>query len=131
MALSHKKLYMLIVQMAAPVGCENFLMVFGTPTLLWRVLHFVGYQEPPLYHWNEEYLEGQPWYEVRLTVPDRTQAPFWQEWKAESEGKPPWEAAQVVDFKVLSQICQQHGDALTGSAASIFPWVGPSTAIWA
>ena len=33
-------------------------------------------------------------------------------------------------FEVLSQICQQHGDALTGSAAGIFPWVDPSTAIW-
>ena len=57
MALSHK-VYMLMVQMVAPVGCENFLMVFGTPTLLWRVMHFAGYHEPPLYHWNEEYLEA-------------------------------------------------------------------------
>ena len=116
--------------MAAPAGCENFLMVFGMPTLLWRVLHFAGYHEPPLYHWNEEYLEGQPWYEVRLTIPARTQAPFWQEWKAELEGKTPWEAAQVVAFEVLSQICQQHGDALTGSAVGMFPWVDPSTTIW-
>ena len=35
-----------------------------------------GYYEPPLYYWNEVYLEGQPWYEVRLTIPARTQAPF-------------------------------------------------------
>ena len=100
MALSHQ-VYMLMVQMATPVGCENFLNVFGTPTLLWRVLHFVGYHELPLYHWIEEYLEGQPWYEVRLTIPAHTQPPFWQEWKAESEGKTPWEAAQVVAFEVL------------------------------
>ena len=51
-------------------------------------------------------------------------------WKAESEGKTPWEAAQVMAFEVLSQICQQHGDALTGSAASVFPWVDPSTTNW-
>ena len=75
-------------------------------------------------------MEGQPWYEVRLTIPARTQPSFWQEWKAESEGKTPWEAAQVVAFEVLRQICQQHGDALTGSAASMFPWVDPSIAIW-
>ena len=104
--------------------------MFGTPTLLWRVLHFMGYHEPPFYHWNEEYLEGQPWYEVRLTILARTQAPFWQEWKVKSKGKTPWEAAQVVAFEVLSQIYQQHGDALTGSAAGMFPWVDPSTAIW-
>ena len=84
MALSHK-VYMLMVQMAAPVGCENFLIVFGTPTLLWRVLHFAGYHELPLFHWIEEYLEGQPWYEVRLTILARTQPPFWQVGKAESE----------------------------------------------
>jgi len=112
---------MLMVQMAASVGSENFLMEFGTPTLLWRVLHFAGYQEPPLYPWIEEPLEGQPWYVVQLTIPARTQALFWQEWKAESEGKTPWEAAQVVAFKVLSQSCQQHGGALTDSAASMFP----------
>ena len=61
--LVSQKLYML-VQMAALVGSENFLMMFGTPALLWRVLHFAGYHKPPLYHWNEVYLEGQPWYEV-------------------------------------------------------------------
>ena len=106
-------------------------MMFGTPTLLWRVLHFVGYYEPPLYHWNEEYLEGQPWYEVRLTIPARTQAPFWQEWRAESEGRTPQEATQVVAFEVLSQICQQHGDELIGSATGTFPRVDPSIAVWA
>ena len=46
------------------------------------------------------YLEGQPWYEVQLTIPARNQAPFWQEWRAESKGRTPWEAAQVVAFEV-------------------------------
>ena len=112
---------MLLVQMAAPAGSDSFLLMFGTPALLWRVLHYVGYYEPPLYHRNEVYLEGQPWYEVRLTIPAHTQAPFWREWKAESEGRTPWEAAQVVAFEVLSQIYQPHGDELTGSATGIFP----------
>ena len=49
----------------------------------------------------------------------------------ESEGRTPWEAAQVVAFEVLSQICQQHGDELTSSAASTFPRVDPSTIVWA
>ena len=34
-------------------------------------------------------------------------------------------------FEVLSQICQQHGDELTGSAAGTFPWVDPTTIVWA
>ena len=86
-----QKLYMLLVQMAAPAGSANFLMIFGTSALLWRVLHFAGYQEHPFIRST-----------LRLTIPARTQAPFWQEWKAESEGKTPWEAAQVVAFEVLS-----------------------------
>ena len=107
------------------------MLMFGTPALLWRVLHYAGYYEPPLYYWNEVYLEGQPWYEVQLTIPARNQAPFYQEWRPESEGRTPWEATQVVAFEVLSQICQQHGDELTGSAAGTFPRVDPSIAVWA
>ena len=34
-------------------------------------------------------------------------------------------------FEVLSQICQQHGDELTGSAAGTFPRVDLSTVVWA
>ena len=68
---------------------------------------------------------------MRLTIPARTQAPFWQEWRAESEGRTPWEATHVVALEVLSQICQQHGDELTSSATGTFPWVDPSTTVWA
>ena len=34
-------------------------------------------------------------------------------------------------FEVLSQICQQHRDEHTSSAAGTFPWVDPSTIVWA
>ena len=37
MTLSHESCTMLLVQMAALAGSENFLLMFGTPTLLWRV----------------------------------------------------------------------------------------------
>ena len=43
--------------MAPTIGNDTFLDVFGTPTLLWMVLHFVGYTEPPHYFWTKEYLE--------------------------------------------------------------------------
>ena len=36
----------------------------------------------------------------------------------------------MVAFEVLSKICQQHGDELTGSAASTFPQVDPATSVW-
>ena len=103
--------------MEASAGNETFLEIFGT--------------ELPCYFWNEGYLEGQPWYEVQLTIPAHAQAPLWQEWKAESKEKTPWEGAQVVAFEVLSKICEQHGNELIGSAAGTFPWVDPSTVVWA
>ena len=52
------ELHMLLVQTAAPAGSESFLLMFETTALLWRVLHYAGYYEPPLYYWNEVYLEG-------------------------------------------------------------------------
>ena len=63
--------------MAAMTGNDTFFDTFGTPALLWRVLHFMGYTEPPRYFWTGEYLEGQPWFEVQLTIRARTQAPLW------------------------------------------------------
>ena len=39
-----------------------------TPTLLWRVLNLVGYAKPPHYFWGEVVAEGQPWYDVRVTI---------------------------------------------------------------
>ena len=36
----------------------------------------------------------------------------------------------MVAFEVLSKIYQQHGDELTGSAASTFPQVDPTTLVW-
>ena len=48
--LVSRELHMLLVQMEAPAGSESFQFMFGTPTLLWRVLHYAGYYELPLYH---------------------------------------------------------------------------------
>ena len=40
--LVSRELHMLLVQMEAPAGSESFMLMFGTPTLLWRVLHYAG-----------------------------------------------------------------------------------------
>ena len=59
----------------APPRSNMFLAVFGTPTLLWRVLTSVGYAEPPCYFWREVAAEGQPWYDVQVTIPARADNP--------------------------------------------------------
>ena len=68
--LSHRS-YTILIQMLAlgvPVAIDTFLTLFGTPTLLWRVLHSIGYAEPPRYFWSEVVTKGQLWYDVRVTI---------------------------------------------------------------
>ena len=104
-----------------PEGNEAFLGIFGTPALLWRVLYFVGYTEPPQYFWTQRHVQEEPWYEVQVPIPACTQAPQYQGWIVESEGRTPWEGAQVATFEILSTLCQQHSDSLTNSAAGSIP----------
>ena len=69
-----------LLQMAAPGASPHsdmFLAMFGTPTLLWRVLNLVGYAEPPRYFWREVAAEGQPWYDVWITIPAHADNPQW------------------------------------------------------
>ena len=42
-----------MVALGAPVASHTFLALFGTPTLLSRVLHSIGYAKPPRYFWSE------------------------------------------------------------------------------
>ena len=61
--------------LGAPVASNTFLALFGTPTLLWRILHYVGYVEPPRYFWSKVVTEGQWWYDVRVIVPAHVDNP--------------------------------------------------------
>jgi len=61
----------------SPARNDTFIGLFGTPALLWRVLHSVGYMELPHYFWSHEYVEGQPWYKVQVTIVAHAQAPQW------------------------------------------------------
>ena len=79
-ALSHRS-YTILIQMVAlgaPVASDTFLALFGTPTLLWRVLHSIRYTEPPRYFWSEVVTKGQIWYDVWVIVPARADHPQWQ-----------------------------------------------------
>ena len=61
-----------------PVASNTFLALFGTPTLLWRVLHSVGYAELHRYFWSKVVTKGQQWDDIRVTVPARVDHPQWQ-----------------------------------------------------
>jgi hypothetical protein len=119
-----------MVAPGVPEENDTFLEIFGTPTLLWRVLEQAGYREQPRYVWTREYIGRSSWFCVRLVIPACTWAPFWQAWRAVAEARNPWEAAQVVALDVLSQIRQTHGDALANSAAGTIPPEDPGSAVW-
>ena len=75
-------------------------------------------------------MQEEPWFEVQVSILACTRAPRYQGWKAESEGRTPWEGAQVVAFEILTTLCQQHGDSLTNSAAGSIPQVDQAMAVW-
>jgi len=115
--------------MAAPGAMprsDMFLAMFGTPSLLWRMLNSVGYAQPPRYFWREVVAERQSWYDMRVTIPGHANNLQWQGWSIESDGQSPWEGAQVVALEALSEICQEFGDELVTSPAKTFPLVDPS-----
>ena len=66
-----------MVAPGAPPHSDTFLALFGTTTLFWRVLNLVGYAEPPHYFWREVAAEGQPWYDVQVTIPTHADNPQW------------------------------------------------------
>ena len=71
--------------------------MFGTPTLLWRVQHLVGYVETPRYTWKQGEDEGgMPWYDIEVVVPPHANRPQWPGWSVEADGQTPWEGAQVI-----------------------------------
>jgi hypothetical protein len=61
---------------------DTFLSEFGMPTLLWRVLHDVGYPEgqEPVYSWNESQLAEDGITVVEIIVPALGDAPEWDGW---------------------------------------------------
>jgi hypothetical protein len=58
---------------------DTFLSEFDMPTLLWRVLHDVGYPEgqEPVYSWSESQLAEDGLAVVEITVPALGDAPEW------------------------------------------------------
>ena len=101
---------------------DTFLHVFGTPTLLWRVLHSVGYVEPPHHTWKQgEAKGGMLWYDIEVVVLPHANRPQWLGWSIEADAQTPWEGAQVAALEVLVDICQEFGDELVNGPAESIP----------
>jgi hypothetical protein len=90
-----------------PDGSDTFLKDFGTPTLLWRVLSSVGYDEAPHYTWESHPPIGDvPWFDVTLDVPPHPSRSQWHGWNTIADRHTLFEAAQDVALHVLMEISQ-------------------------
>jgi hypothetical protein len=70
------------------------------PTLLWRVLHDVGYPEgqEPVYSWSENQLAEDGIAIVEITVTTLGDALEWDGWHLEFEGRTPIEGQREQLF---------------------------------
>jgi hypothetical protein len=102
------------------------------PTLLWRVLHDVGYPEgqEPVYSWNENQLAEDGIAVVEITVTALGDAPEWDGWHLEFEGRTPVEGAEGATFRVIRDIMRRFPNELAATLAGTFPQDDPRDAIW-
>jgi hypothetical protein len=76
------------------------------PTLLWRVLNYVGYPDgmEPRYFWANEQLEEGLFVPVEVIVHPRGDGSEWTGWRYESTGRTTEEAAERAAFGILRDI---------------------------
>jgi hypothetical protein len=111
---------------------DTFLSVFGMPTLLWRVIHDVGYLEgqEPVYSWTESELAEDGIAVVEITIPALGYALDWDGWNLEFEGRTPFEGAEGVAFRVIRDIMSRFPNELAAALDGTFPRDDPCDAIW-
>jgi hypothetical protein len=102
------------------------------PTLLWRVLSYVGYPDgiEPRYFWQ---IRG--WGEgllvtVEVIVRPRGDGSEWTGWRYESTGRTAEEAAERAAFEILRDIMERFPQELATTIVGVFPRGNPSTNSW-
>jgi hypothetical protein len=102
------------------------------PTLLWRVLHDVGYPkgQEPVYSCSENQLAEDGLTVVEITVLALDDAPEWDGWHLEFERRTPVEGAEGAAFRVIWDIMSRFPNELAAALAGTFPRDDPRDAIW-
>jgi hypothetical protein len=92
----------------------------------------VGYLEgqEPVYSWSESQLAEDGLEVVEITVPTLGDAPEWDSWHWEFEGRTPVEGAEGAAFHVIRDIMSRFPNELVAALASTFPRDDPRDAIW-
>jgi hypothetical protein len=102
------------------------------PTLLWRVLSYVGYpdgMEPRYFGANEQLGEGLL-VTMEAVVCPRGDGSEWTGWRYESTGRTVEEAAERAAFGILRNIMDHFPQKLVAAIVGVFSRDNPSTDSW-
>jgi hypothetical protein len=83
-----------------------------------------------VYSWSERQLAEDGLAVVEITVPALGDAPEWDGWHLEFEGRTPVEGAKGVAFRVIRNIMSRFPNELVAALAGTFPRDDPCDAIW-
>jgi hypothetical protein len=102
------------------------------PTLLWRVLSYVGYPDgmEPRYFWANEQLGEGLLVTVEAVVCPRGDGSEWTGWCYESTGRTAEEATERAAFGTLRDIMGRFPQELAAAIVGVFPRGNPSTDSW-
>jgi hypothetical protein len=102
------------------------------PTLLWRVLSYVGYPDgmEPRYFWSNERLGEGLLVTLEAVVHPRGDGSEWTGWRFESTGRTAKEAAERAAFGILRDIMDRFPQELAAAIVGVFPRGNPSTDSW-
>jgi hypothetical protein len=102
------------------------------PTLLWRVLSYVGYPDgmEPHYFWANEELGEDLLVTMEAVVHPRGDSSEWTGWRYESTGRTAEEAAERTAFGILRNIKDYFPQELAAAIVGVFPRGNPSTDSW-
>jgi hypothetical protein len=109
-----------------------FLGEFWMPTLLWRVLSYVGYPDgmEPRYFWENERLGEGLLVNVEAVVRSRCDGFEWTGWRYESTGRTMEEVAERAAFGILRDIMERFPQELAVAIVGVFLRGNPSTDLW-
>ena len=102
---------------------KKFLAYFGLPTILWRVLHAIGYPEgsEPKYSW-QKYLYGQDsLVHVEIQVKALEGRPDWAGWRIITKGACAKDGANRAAYLVLKEIIARFPADLAAAWPGVFP----------
>jgi hypothetical protein len=102
------------------------------PTLLWRVLSYVGYPDgmEPRYFWANEQLGESLLVTVEADIRPKCDGSEWTGWRYESTGRTAEEATERPAFGILRDIMDRFPQELAVPIVGVFPRGNLSTDLW-